>query len=169
MILIVNSWHYHRTGDHLEPLFGRKSPVIPFSLRGGTKVWERTTQQSRWFKNISWFLWFSSKTPSSDEEACKITNFLCIVESPEKQGLIRDKSLRSSTGKDKRDVYKESFSGEIKYLRKSGAKTWYKACQDKTVCGLTDVVWFHKEPTQKRRVAVQTCTTLRPLLEDQHC
>lgn len=122
MILILNSWHYHRTGDRLEPLFGCKSSRSFFSWKG-VKVWKRITRAASHsavalIQRKFPVLWFSSKKLSSDEEAWKITNFLCIVISHEEQGLIRDKTLRSSAGKDKQNVYKGSFSWEIKYLKK---------------------------------------------------
>jgi len=63
-------------------------------------------------QNYFLVLWFSSKRLSNDEEAWQTASFLCIVIAHEEEGLMGDKTPRSSSGKDKRDVFKGSFSGE---------------------------------------------------------
>lgn len=107
--------------DHLEALFGCKSPLLfhtPFSSKvyrfGITKRIAHAASHlcSHFDSKYFLVLWFSSKKLSSHEETWQTANFLCFVISHEEQGLIRDKTPRSTTGRDKQDVYKGSISWE---------------------------------------------------------
>ncbi|TNN81236.1 hypothetical protein EYF80_008570 [Liparis tanakae] len=67
-------------------------------------------------------MFFATQEPSSDGETWKMANFLCIVMPHEERGLIRDKTLRISTGKDKNRNVRQSVGEERGVKRKNREK-----------------------------------------------